>query len=260
MKNLYMECFIMSGNKTNVTKDKLWISALGILSAICLVLVFLITSIEAVVYWTPGYFEAEYTKYQVLNHLPPMTMTDLLTVTDEMMAYLRGNREDLHVFTTIGGQYMEFFNAREIAHMEDVQGLFIGGLWIRRIGLAVAAAYAAILAIWSKYDSERKQLLKTVVPGSLCVGTGLFFAAALFIAVTVASDFSKYFIVFHHIFFDNDLWILNPATDLLINIVPEPFFMDTALRIGITFGVMIIVFLGICFCLWRRGTRSKITN
>ena len=149
MKNIYMECFIMSGNKTNVTKDKLWISALGILSAICLVLVFLITSIEAVVYWTPGYFEAEYTKYQVLNHLPPMTMTDLLTVTDEMMAYLRGNREDLHVFTTIGGQYMEFFNAREIAHMEDVQGLFIGGLWIRRIGLAVAAAYAAILAIWS---------------------------------------------------------------------------------------------------------------
>ena len=246
----------MSGNKTNVTKDKLWISALGILSAICLVLVFLITSIEAVVYWTPGYFEAEYTKYQVLNHLPPMTMTDLLTVTDEMMAYLRGNREDLHVFTTIGGQYMEFFNAREIAHMEDVQGLFIGGLWIRRIGLAVAAAYAAILAIWSKHDSERKQLLKTVVPGSLCVGTGLFFAAALFIAVTVASDFSKYFIVFHHIFFDNDLWLLDPRTSLMINMLPETFFYDTVIRIvcclWIPYGVIMAGCTGVRYRLRRK--------
>ena len=118
-----MECFIMSGNQTNVTKDKLWISLLGVICAICLVLVFLITAIEAVVYWTPGYFEAEYTKYQVLDHLPPMTMEDLLIVTDEMMAYLRGNRADLHVFTTLGGQHMEFFNAREIAHMEDVRDL-----------------------------------------------------------------------------------------------------------------------------------------
>ncbi|MBR5267624.1 MAG: TIGR01906 family membrane protein [Lachnospiraceae bacterium] len=245
----------MSRNKTNFTKDTLWISALGILCAVCLMLVFLITAIEAVVYWTPGYFEAEYTKYQVLDHLPPMTMEDLLVVTDEMMAYLRGNRADLHVFTNIGGHYIEFFNAREIAHMEDVRGLFIGGLMLRKIGLAVTAAYAVILAFWCKKDQERKNLLKTVVPGSLCLGTGLFFAVALFIAATVASDFSKYFIVFHHIFFDNDLWILNPATDLLINIVPEPFFMDTALRIGITFGLMVVVFLAISFYLWKRNKK-----
>ena len=38
--------------------------------------------------------------------------------------------------------------------------------------------------------------------------------------------------MFHHIFFNNDLWMLNPDTDLLINIVPEPFFMDTAARIA----------------------------
>ena len=246
----------MSGNKTTFTKDKLWISSLGILCAVCLMIVFLITAIEAVVYWTPGYFEAEYTKYQVLDHLPPMTMEDLLIVTDEMMAYLRGNRADLHVFTNLGGLYREFFNAREIAHMEDVRGLFIGGLMLRKIGLAVTAVYAVILAFWCKKNQERKHLLKTVVPGSLCFGTCLFFAAAIFIAATIASDFSKYFVVFHHLFFDNDLWILNPATDLLINIVPEPFFMDTALRIGITFGLMVIAFLAISFYLWKRNKKT----
>lgn len=239
--------------------DKLWISGLGILTACFLMLVFLITAIEAVVYWTPGYFEKEYTKYQVLNSLPAMTMDDLLIVTDEMMAYLRGNREDLHVFTTMGGESREFFNAREIAHMEDVKDLFIGGLWLRRIGLGIALIYAAILGFWCKKDSQKKQLLKSMVPGALCAGTGAFFAGALIIAGIIATDFSKYFIVFHHIFFDNDLWILNPATDMLINIVPEPFFMDTALRIGITFGILVLAFFIVCFLLWRHGRKQSFS-
>lgn len=237
--------------------DKFWISGLGILTACFLMLVFLITAIEAVVYWTPGYFEAEYTKYQVLDQLPEMTMEDLLVVTDEMMAYLRGNRADLHVFTTLDGEYREFFNAREIAHMIDVQGLFLGGLNLRRLGLGIAIAYAAILALWCKKDTSRKQILKSMVPGSLCVGTGAFFAVALTIIAIFASDFSRYFIVFHHIFFDNDLWILNPETDLLINIVPEPFFMDTAYRIALTFACFVIAFFVICLLLWKRN-RKKI--
>lgn len=104
------------------------IYAAGIFTAFWLIIAFLITSVEAVAYWTPGYYEKEYTKYQVLNDLPEMTMDDLLDVTDQMMAFLRGKREDLHVYTTMGGEYREFFNDREIAHMEDVRGLFIGGL------------------------------------------------------------------------------------------------------------------------------------
>ena len=51
---------------------------LGILIAFCLMWILFITSIEAVCYWNPGYFEREYNKYQVLNDLPPMTMEDLL--------------------------------------------------------------------------------------------------------------------------------------------------------------------------------------
>ena len=91
--------------------------AAGIFTAFWLIIAFLITSVEAVAYWTPGYYEKEYTKYQVLNDLPEMTMDDLLDVTDQMMAFLRGKREDLHVYTTMGGEYREFFIDREIAHM-----------------------------------------------------------------------------------------------------------------------------------------------
>lgn len=218
----------------------------GILCAFCLMIVFLITSVEAVAYWTPGYYEKEYEKYRVLEDLPPMTMDDLLYVTDEMMAFLRGNRDHLHVFTTIGGEEREFFNAREIAHMEDVKALFLGGLALRKICLALSAVCLLILFLWKK----KAALLS--LPRSLCLGAGIFFGAAVLIAGIISTNFSKYFVVFHEIFFDNDLWILDPATDLLINIVPEPFFMDTALRIGIVFAVLVLVFLGICFYFSRR--------
>ena len=37
--------------------------ALGILFSFCLIVTLLITSVEAVTYWTPGYYEREYSKY-----------------------------------------------------------------------------------------------------------------------------------------------------------------------------------------------------
>ena len=118
----------------------------GIVTAFCLMIILFITSVEAVVYWTPGYFEKEYTKYNVLDSLPSMTMDDLLHVTDEMMDYLRGGREDLHVTTTMGGEQREFFNEREIAHMEDVQVLFLKALSIRRICLVLGAGLLILMA------------------------------------------------------------------------------------------------------------------
>lgn len=90
----------------------------GILFTFCLMTALLITSVEAVAYWIPGYYEREYEKYQV-TEVVGMEMEDLLDVTREMMAYLRGNREDLHVPAIVNGQAREFFNEREISHMEE---------------------------------------------------------------------------------------------------------------------------------------------
>ena len=67
----------------------------GIVTAFCLMIILFITSVEAVVYWTPGYCEKEYAKYNVLDSLPSMTMDSLLHVTDEMMDYLRGDRDPI---------------------------------------------------------------------------------------------------------------------------------------------------------------------
>ena len=222
----------------------------GIVTAFCLMIILFITSVEAVVYWTPGYFEKEYAKYNVLDSLPSMTMDDLLHVTDEMMDYLRGDRDDLHVTTTMGGEQREFFNEREIAHMEDVRSLFLKALSIRRICLVLGAGLLILMA-------ATKARMGRVLPPFLCMGTGLFFALITVLGLIISTDFTKYFIMFHHIFFTNDLWILDPATDMLINIVPEGFFMDTAARIALLFGSLSLVLFGVCLLLTVRNRRKE---
>ena len=231
-----------------------WIhSILGVLFSFFIIIILLITSVEAVAYWTPGYYEDEYEKYNVTADVH-MEMEDLLDVTREMMAYLRGNREDLHVPTIVDGQPREFFNEREIAHMEDVRGLFLGGLLLRRISILGAVVCLILMTVL-------KARIVQVLPRSICVGTGLFFAVICFLAALISTDFTKYFVIFHQIFFDNDLWILDPATDLLINIVPEPFFMDTARRIALTFGISVgVLFFGCLLWIFAGKFRSSRLN
>lgn len=222
-----------------MTQKKTYLSwLLGLICAFSLMIVFLITSVEAVAYWTPHYYENEYTRYQVADDVH-MEMDDLLYVTDEMMAYLRGSRDDLNIDTVVDGTPREFFNAREKAHMADVRNLFLGGLALRRLCLFLAAASVALLALF-------KVPLKHLLPRMLCAGTVLFLGVTALLAGIISTDFTKYFIIFHKIFFTNDLWQLDPRTDLLINIVPEPFFMDT--------GALFLLCLA---CILREHRRGK---
>ena len=103
---------------------------IGILISFCLIFAALITAVEAVCYWTPGYFEQEYEKYDVLSALPEMTMSDedgLMAVTNHMMKYLRGDADapELQIEVSMGGETRGFFTEREIAtEFRKVYGAF----------------------------------------------------------------------------------------------------------------------------------------
>ena len=66
---------------------------------------------------------------------------------------------------------------------------------------------------------------------------------AVFAAAAVI-DFNAVFVGFHHIFFDNDLWLFDPAEDYMIRMLPEGLFADMVVRIGVLFaGGMIVLFI-----------------
>lgn len=206
---------------------------LATIISITAIVTLLITAFEIGAYSDYGWYEKAYEKYDVLDDLE-MEMKDAMHVTEEMMAYLRGNRADLNVDTIVDGEEREFFNEREKAHMVDVKNLFIGGLWIRRISILIFALAVILLA---RMKSDWKRLL----PKCFLIGSGIFIGIVCIAGILVASNFNKYFLVFHKVAFRNDLWLLNPETDLLICMLPEGFFMDMIIRIGTIFLSLLLV-------------------
>ncbi len=217
-----------------------WIA--GGAASVAAVVILLISGFQAAMYADFGVYEREYTKYQVLRELD-MEMEDAMYVTREMMAYLKGDRERLSVVTTVEGTEQDFFNEQDRLHMGDVQGLFLGGLALRRGAFAVLAAALVFLAA-----ACRKEMWRTLARSFQAV-LGILAALILFLGIAMARNFNAVFTKFHEIFFDNDLWIFDPAEDYMIRMLPEGLFFDMVIRIGGIFlaGLTVLLILSIVY-------------
>ena len=217
---------------------------------IFLIIALLLTSFQVAIYGDKEYkfYEKEYAKYEVTEELG-MTMEDVMDVTDKMMAYLIGEREELSVMTTVEGKEQDFFNEQDRLHMADVKNLFLGGLKVRTACLMLALVLLAILILTSAD-------WKVLIPRAYSAALVIFLAIAAFLGIAFAIDFTKCFTIFHEIFFTNDLWMFDSATDYMIRMLPEGFFSDMVLRIGIAFLVMLMILWGI-FRIWRVAMKDN---
>lgn len=224
--------------------------AVSALVVFAVIIILLITSIEIAAYSDWNYYQREYTRLGVLNNIP-MEMNDLMDVTKEMMSYLRGDRADLVVETTIDGRNAEFFNEQEKFHMSEVRGLFLAGIGLRRLMIVIALAGTAVLFF-------TKATLSDLLPAAFQRGSILLAVLIGLAACFLSTDFNRYFTLFHEIFFDNDLWLFDPATSLMINMLPEPFWIHICARIGIIFsGLIVLCFTGCS--VWRRLRRDMLS-
>lgn len=204
--------------------------------AFSVIVILLISSFEIAMYSDFGVYEREYEKYDVLDDLD-MTMEDTMYVTKEMMAYLRGDREELSVVTTVEGIEQDFFNGQDRFHMAEVRELFIGGLNLRK-GAFVLAVLCLIALILLRADWRK------IIPRSYWIALLAIGVLLVLFAAAAAIDFNAVFVAFHHVFFDNDLWIFDPAEDYMIRMLPEGLFADMVMRIGLLFaGGLLAVFI-----------------
>lgn len=210
--------------------------AAGIILAFSVIIILLISSFETAMYSDFGVYEREYEKYDVLDDLG-MTIEDTMHVTREMMAYLRGDRDALSVETTVEGRLQDFFNEQDRFHMAEVRDLFIGGLDLR-LGACAAAVLCIIILIFLRADWRK------IVPRSYWIVLAVIGVLLTVFAAAAVIDFNAVFVGFHHIFFDNDLWLFDPAEDYMIRMLPEGLFADMVVRIGVLFaGGMILLFI-----------------
>ncbi|KAB3533180.1 TIGR01906 family membrane protein [Alkaliphilus serpentinus] len=223
-------------------KSKFLYLIIGILLSIIL----LLTSVEVIAF-NMNHYRSSYEKYNISSETG-MDLENYQFVVKDLLSYLRNEKAVLNTRAIVRGEEIEIFGEREKLHMIDVKELFIKGRDIRNIGLIVLVLMVITLL---KKDRRWKRNFSRTMFYTAIVNILLL---ALFSGL-IYFDFNKYFTYFHLIFFDNDLWILDPQTDILIQMVPEAFFYNTAIKI-ISIFIASISILAVTGCFLRRKFKN----
>ena len=151
----------------------------------------------------------------------------LRTVGSQVQAYFGTEVEPLYVEAEVYGLRRPLFSEVEVTHMADVKGLFhltwrvqgASGLFLLLLVIAATVRFRGgawhVLAAWARN------------------GAILSAATVVIIGVVSAVAFGPLFTLFHRLGFRNDLWLLDPRTDLLVQFFPFGFWRDVTLLIGL---------------------------
>jgi len=116
-------------------------------------------------------------------------------------------------------------------HFAEVKQIFVILEWTAMIGFVVMLI--GLIALKSRRALRLTGVLSIIFP---IVAAGAFYFF-----------WDKMFVLFHKLFFANDFWIFNAASDPVILILPEEFFLHCVLMIA---GIMIVAGI-ICIILSR---------
>ena len=167
------------------------------------------------------FYEKEYSKLETYEYIG-ISEEDLLETTDVLLSYMEGRRDDMVVYATISNKEREVFNEREKAHMIDVVRLIRMFDFIKYVSYGLMAIILCFIYSKKDYKVLGKSILRAVI-----VLMVLLAAIGIFVAI----DFNMFWTYFHLVFFDNDLWLLDPRTDVMIQMFPEQFFKDVVIQI-----------------------------
>lgn len=106
-------------------------------------------------------------------------------------------------------------------HFEEVKVIFVALQFIGIASFVILAAYAAFAIVKKRKDAlsvlRNTGILSVAVPSAVGIG--------------VALNWDMAFVIFHKIFFANDLWLFDPYTDPVIRILPDTYFLACAVMI-----------------------------
>lgn len=178
-----------------------------------------------------AYDERYYRSFQRNNRIVEATgrtQAELDRISKDTITYLQTGEK--HLMTDHYGQ-------RETAHMADVFGLFRLARMFKLISMVLIVGILSWAFIGHFFDRMVGAMNYTLVVGLLAFAALAYFASR---------HWDQAFTMFHRIFFNNDLWLLNPATDLMIQMMPAPFFVGMAVRIAVKFSLGMILAAVLC--------------
>ncbi len=129
-------------------------------------------------------------------------------------------------------------------HFADVKSLF-------NLNAGVLFGSAAVLVLTGVLVKKKKIALCRPFGHSSCLFSAIILIVAVVIlAGLIVPDFDRAYTAFHEFFFEGRTWVFNKGTDPIITIMPEEFFMNCAILIGVAlafFCVALVVYDGVTY-------------
>ena len=188
---------------------------LKILFVISLILLIITLSFKVFLFNFNSY-KKEFIKYNIYEKIPDADKNAL-----NLINYMN-NKEELN----------DFFNDKEKLHLKDVKGLFKKLNFIFYITLSSTILFLIYFIYIKNYKSIYSIFFIT---GIILMGLLLLFFFII--------DFNYLFTKFHLLFFNNDLWQLNPNQDNLINLFPEIIQYNITMKIFISILISAVVLI-----------------
>ena len=122
----------------------------------------------------------------------------------------------------------DVLNEKEQQHMRDVRAITQSAAGMSKTYLYIAAAMA-IIAAWTAAKLGRRRHLPKLIGALLAV------SVIMLLVNSITGDigtlgFETVFVQMHEAIFTNDLWLMNPETDILIRMMPQTLFEQALLN------------------------------
>lgn len=181
-----------------------------------------------------------------------------LVSEDEVSAYIGVDEKTQAEFARQAALYMAYgksgepaalplLSERENVHMADVRALIAVCDRVKAFCVPLAAALTVAMA-WTGVRLARRR--RKVALGALAGLGVLVLLIALGALYLRAAGFERAFIALHELIFSNDLWLMNPQTDILIRMMPQLLFEQAAVRVvretlggfGLTLAMLFVIY------------------
>lgn len=185
-----------------------------------------------------SFYDSEYRKLDTAHNIG-MSHSSLITVTEHLLDYVQNEEPELKISVQINGKERNVFDERDTAHMVDVKALYLTVRTVRTVLIPVI-----VLLLCGACFMVHRERVRLLASGCI-IGVVIAGVAIGAFVIWAAVDFNSFWTAFHKVFFSNDLWMLDPAQSILINMVPSQFFYDLVMRIVtlslITIGVPLVL-------------------
>lgn len=220
-----------------------------VISSIALIISLFLTCVDLNGF-NRNFYKTEYTKLNTASSMG-MSQESLDKTTEVLLDYIQNKRDNIDIIVEVNGFEREVFNEKEKLHMIDVQVLYENAMNVRNI-LFIVFLVSLLIGVYIDKKNSLKNYSRSFLQSIAIVFSFLF--AISFYAIV---DFDSFWIRFHYIFFTNDLFFLDPTTDLLIQMVPSQFFFDLVFKTVVSFVLIMALLSVICFYLRRRENDKR---